>query len=231
MQAPRLRVGVFSDSSNFLTLGEDLASVGHQVRFLDAPREINDYELIVIDVKGVETCVEELSAFVRQGQMFLLASMVHSITVLDPLEIAGGIVMSAYPLGHDRWVASSVDELGETIVGLLVGELGGSVIEVDESQRQQLAAALTYAGFMNTLRNDAMYFLDEFLGDIEVATDIVNDAKGNYHALLDLEALTAQYDAISNPGRKRLFRDLARRKAEISRAQDVELWAIQKEDR
>ncbi len=230
MQAPRLRVGLFYDGSSSVDIGEKLDAVGHHITVLHEPEEIRDFELIVIESEKVEAFVEKLSAFARRGQMFLHTSLTHGITVMDSLETAGGIVMSAYPLGRDRWVASAVDELGETIVGLLVGEMGGSVVDVPDAKREQLAAALTYAGFMSVLRRDAENFLDEFLGDIEVASDIVDDATRDYHGLPSLDKLRAQYDSISSPGRQRLFRDLARRKAEMSRAQDIELWAIQKED-
>lgn len=81
------------------------------------------------------------------------------------------------------------------------------------------------------MQRDASYFLDEFLGDPDVTSDIVMDSAQQFQALPSLDEVIAQYDSINNPGRQRLFRDLARRQAEISRAQDIELWAIQKEDR
>ncbi len=231
MQAPRLRVGIFDDGSSTVNMAEKLDSVGHYVTVLHAPEDIRDFELVVIDALGVEGYVEKLSAFARRGQMFLHTSLTHGITVMDPLETSGGIVMSAHPIGQDRWVASALDELGETIVGLLVGELGGSVIDIADDKRALLAAALTYAGFLSTLQRDASYFLDEFLGDPVVTSDIVMDSAQQFQALPSLDEVIAQYDSINNPSRQRLFRDLARRQAEISRAQDIELWAIQKEDR
>lgn len=230
MQAPRLRVGIFDDGSSTVNMAEKLDSVGHYVTVLHAPEDIRDFELVVIDAHGVEGYVEKLSAFARRGQMFLHTSLTHGITVMDPLETSGGIVMSAHPIGQDRWVASALDELGETIVGLLVGS---SVARLSRSPMTsaQLAAALTYAGFLSTLQRDASYFLDEFLGDPDVTSDIVMDSAQQFQALPSLDEVIAQYDSINNPGRQRLFRDLARRQAEISRAQDIELWAIQKEDR
>ncbi|ALC06783.1 hypothetical protein CDES_12165 [Corynebacterium deserti GIMN1.010] len=234
MQAPRLRIGIVTGqggASTGLSIADALEAVGHHVQRVEEYREITEFELIVIDAPDVASIATELSAFSRRGQMFLHTSLVHDITVMDPLETSGAIVMSAHPIGQDRWVASAVDELGETIVGLLVGEMGGTIIDVPDARRAQLAAALTYAGFMATLQRDAMYFLDELLGDIAISSDIVDAAAHDFQPLPELSAITAQYDAIDHPGRQRLFRDLARRQAEISRAQDIELWAIQKEDR
>ncbi|MFP7366224.1 hypothetical protein SFC07_10720 [Corynebacterium callunae] len=232
MRAPRLNIGTIADGQDRVRMGELLATAGHHVAPVSEFSEISNFELVIISVSDdhLEGVVEKLSLFARSGQMFLHTSLAHSIQIMDPLETAGGIVMAAYPLGEDRWVASALDELGETIVGLLVGELGGSIIDVPEPKRMQLAAALTYVGFINTVRNDAINYLSEFLDDYDTADDLVTSTFGGLQRLPDLNTLSRQYDSIDNLGRRRLFRDLARRQAEISRAQDIELWAIQKED-
>lgn len=121
MQAPRLRVGIFDDGSSTVNMAEKLDSVGHYVTVLHAPEDIRDFELVVIDAHGVEGYVEKLSAFARRGQMFLHTSLTHGITVMDPLETSGGIVMSAHPIGQDRWVASALDELGRPSWGFWWG--------------------------------------------------------------------------------------------------------------
>lgn len=232
MRAPRLNIALIADGQDRVRMGELLAGVGHHVAPVSEFSEINNFELIVISVSDdhLAGVVEKLSLFARSGQMFLHTSLAHGIQIMDPLETEGAIVMAAHPLGEDRWVATALDELGETIVGLLVGELGGSIVEIPESKRMQLAAALTYVGFINTLRTDATNYLDEFLQDYDTAADLVSSAFGGLQQLPQFGELSQQYDSIDNLGRRRLFRDLARRQAEISRAQDIELWAIQKED-
>ena len=233
MRAPRLRVGVLADGENLVDLTRELSAADHTVHAVTAAADIRDYELVVIAVAddSLADIIVQLATYARRGQMFLHTSLMHGIQIMDPLETEGAIVMCAYPLGEDRWVAASTDELGETIVGLLVGELGGSVIEVDDAQRVELAAAVTYMGYVRTLTQDAVRFLDTFLGDIETSTDSVEAATGRFVPVPRLDSLIRQYESVADPGRQRLFRDLARRQAEISRAQDIELWAIQKEDR
>lgn len=233
MQAPRLRVGVLIDGDNPVQLFDELQQAGHDVTPVRDPALIGDVELVVIAVADsrLADTVEQLARHSHRGQMFVHTSLVHGIQVMDPLETEGAIVMAAFPLGEDRWVACATDELGETVVGLLVGEMGGSIVEIADSQRQQLAAALSYAGFIRTAYQDAVRFLDSFLSDIDVCDGIVNRSLKRSASIPSLAALTAQYESIEEPGRKRLFRDLARRQAEVMGTQDIELWAIQEEDR
>lgn len=231
MQAPRLRVGIYADGDAPVDLTALMRMVGHTVSTISEPTEIREAELVVISVADdvLAATVELLATFARRGQMFLHTSLRHGIQIMDPLETSGAIVMAAHPIGADRWVTASPDELGETIVGLLVGEFGGSVLEVGDEHRGGLAAALSYSRFADTLRSDATGHLNEFLHDIEVAGDIVKEAGAE--PLPDLGSLRWQYESVEDPGRRRLFRDLARRQAEITGRQDVELWAIQQEDR
>lgn len=233
MRAPRLNIGVLADGENQVDLYRELSAAEHTVDTVMTPENIRDFELIIIAVGDdrLEETVERLATFARRGQMFLHTSLMHGIQIMDPLETEGAIVMAAHPLGDDRWVVASTDELGETIVGLLVGELGGSIIQIDDSQRKQLSAAVTYAGYLRTLTQDAVHFLDTFVHDVEAAEHIVRGAADRFIAEPKLDSLMMQHASIEDPGRQRLFRDLARRAAEISRAQDIELWAIQKEDR
>lgn len=230
MRAPRLRIGVLADGRN--PVPRELEATGHTVEDVTDASEIHDFELVIIAVadEHLEESIHRLATFARRGQMFLHTSLMHGIQIMDPLETSGAIVMCAHPLGEDRWVAASTDELGETIVGLLVGELGGSIIQVDDSQRVQLAAAVTYTGYVRTLVRDAREFLDTFVQDMQVSADIVEGAVDRFVPVPGLDSLIEQYESVEDPGRQRLFRDLARRQAEVSRAQDIELWAIQKED-
>lgn len=233
MRAPRLNIGVLADGENRVDLYRELAAAEHTVDTVMTPENIRDFELVIIAVEDnrLPDTIARLAGHARRGQMFLHTSLMHGIQVMDPLETAGAIVMAAHPLGEDRWVAASTDELGETIVGLLVGELGGAVIQIDDSQRRQLSAAVTYAGYLRTLTQDAVRFLDTFVADPDASEQIVRGAAERFTAEPKLDSLMVQHGSIEDPGRQRLFRDLARRAAEISRAQDIELWAIQKEDR
>lgn len=231
MRAPRLNIGIFADGDNPIDFFDEMAKVGHNIRLIDDVTEINSCELIIISVaedRLAET-VLYLSGFARRDQMFLHTCLVHGLEIMDPLELAGCVVMAASPISSHRWVTGAVDELGETIVGLLAGELGASILSIEDSQRGAFAAALDYARFLGTLAQDARNVLDAFLNDVDLTQHIIDDSIFYSEPLPPLNNVIARYEAIEDPGVKRLFKDLARRQAEISRAQDIELWAIQKE--
>lgn len=230
MRAPRLNAGIFADDTEPLDLGPRLREIGHSVTYFTDVEDAAQFELVVISVADtrLEDVVEGMSARARSGQIFLHTSLGHGAQVFDSLEPSGAIVCAAHPLTDNLWVVGAVDELGETIVDLLVGELGGQALAVPDTQRLRLAAAMTYRNFEATLRNDAFLLLSEALGNEERALDIIGGF-GDEHPLGPVRGpagIAAQHRAIEDPGTARVFRDLARRAAEQTGAHDVELWAM-----
>lgn len=234
MRAPRMTVGVFIDETSRSTFASDLADVGHTVTELIDPADAADYELIVLSVaeSALPELVDVLSARARRGQIYIHTALGYDVQVLDPLETSGAIVGAAYELSRQHWVTDAVDELGETIVGLLIGELGGTGIQLRPTQRTRLAAALTYLGFARTVKADATSLLFEATGSTAIVEDLA--AEPQHHGLATIDGpsgLEAQYGALEDPGVRRAFRELVRRSAEQTRADDAELWAIQQEGR
>lgn len=233
MQAPRLRVGVLGQDPGGDRLIRGLAEVGHTVEHLGGPEETTGYELVVLAVPSGELpdLIGQLAARARRGQIYLHTCLSLGVQVFDPLETSGAIVIAAHPLSPGFWVVGAVDELGETIVELLVGELGGTALTVPDTQRTRLAAGMAYAGFIETVRQDAFTLLSEALGNTERAREIVGEP-GEPRRLDGVAApggVADQQKSIEDPGLARSFRELARRTAELTRLDDVELWAIQEE--
>lgn len=230
MRAPRLAVGIFADETDDVGLGSRLSSVGHQITHFDDVADAGDFELVVISVSDdrLEDVIEAMSARARTGQIFLHTSAGHGVQIFDPLETTGAMVCAAHPLTEQLWAVGAVDELGETIVELLVGELGGQALLVPDTQRLRLAAALTQLGFVATVRNDAFTLLSEAIGNEEKALDIVGGLAGEraLGTVPGAAGMAAQAGAIEDPGLARAFKQLARRAAEQTGAHDVELWAM-----
>lgn len=230
MIAPRLAAGIFTDDTEQVDLGPRLASVGHSVAYFTDVEDAARYELVVISVADarLEDAVEAMSARARTGQIFLHTSAGHGTQVFDSLETSGAIVCAAHPLTDDLWAVGAVDELGETIVELLVGEFGGRALLVPDTQRLRLAAALTYRSFEATVRNDAFVLLSEAIGNEERALEIIGGFGDErpLGAVRGPAGIAAQQGAIEDPGTARAFRELARRAAEQTGAHDVELWAM-----
>lgn len=234
MRAPRLTVGAFIDETDDTKFAESLHGVGHDVTSLNDPEEAADYELIVLSVRETDLpdLVRQLAPQARRGQIYLHTCLGYGVQVLDDVETHGAVVAAAHPLTPEFWVTAATDELGETIVELLVGELGGDARAVPDTQRARLAAARTHLSFVETVRRDATTMLAEALGNIEVARDVVDAGERRHGLLADVDGpggVDAQHAGIEDPGLARVFRELVRRTAQHKSAHDAELWAIQKE--
>lgn len=230
MRGPRLKVGVLADEHDEIDLGLMLAGVGHDVSWIHHAAEARDFQLVVLSVieEDLPDLVAELAAEARRGQIYLHTSLGHGVQVFDPLEPTGALVTAAHPLTEKLWAVAAVDELGETVVELLVGELGAEALHVPETQRSRLAAGMSYLGFLETIRTDAFSLLSEALGNEEKTLGITGEL-GQGRILHGVESVERELAAIADPGRARSYRDLMRRTAELSGLQDIELWAIQEE--
>ncbi|NLF91407.1 MAG: hypothetical protein GX570_08710 [Corynebacterium marinum] len=232
MQAPRMRVGVYGDS-RLSPLPDQLAQVGHDVSYLDYdpdPPSVEDLDMVILEVREplLEAAVERLADRARRGQIFVHTSLAHGVQIMDPLEVTGAVVIALGPLSPRRWAVTTVDEVGETIADLIIGEMGASALHFTDADRLRLGAAVTYLQVVHTLRQDAVRLLSDVLGDAQEAADVA-DASGTLRRLPDVASLRAQWAAIDNPGQARAFRQASRRVAETQHNQDAELWAIQEE--
>ncbi|RNE49880.1 hypothetical protein [Corynebacterium alimapuense] len=234
MRAPRMRVGVIGDQLDEDLPGQ-LRALGHEVSVSEGATlaDSEHFDLIVIEAgeQSLPDLVDDLVPTVRRGQIYLHTCLAHGVQILDPLETSGAVVIAAARLGAQRWAVTTVDELGQTIAELLIGELGGSVVEIRDNQRLQLAASMTYLSSAAALRDDAHKLLDAAIGGIADSAEIARSAQGE-RRLPDIggpAGLAAQWRSIQEPGRARAFRQALRRAAEITQADDVELWAIQEE--
>lgn len=230
MRGPRLTVGVLADEDDELDLGRLLSLAGHQVSWLHSADEASDYELVVLSVRDddLRDLIEELAPAARRGQMFLHTTLGQGVQIFDPLEPTGALVLAAHPLHGDLWAIGAADELGETVIELLIAELGGQALLVAETQRARLAAAMSYVGFLETVRNDAFTLLSEAIGNEDRALAITGELS-DCRALPSVDGVIREQAAIADPGRSRAYRELARRTAELQGLQDIELWAIQEE--
>lgn len=231
MTPPRMTVGYLADSTDHTGLGTALTALGHAVSVLDDPADAADYELVVLAVADnrLADLAETLSVRARRGQIYLHTAIGHGVQVLDPLEAAGAVVGALTPLSAEYWVSDALDELGHTVLELLVAEIGVRTVIVPDTQRRRLVAGLTYARFARAIADDARVLLTEALGEPEIAKDVVfGDPLEHY--LPSLDDLVHQHDALTDPGMARAFRDLARRMAEQTNAHDIELWAMGKDE-
>lgn len=230
MRGPRLKVGVLADADDEIDLGRLLSVAGHEVSWLHSADEARDFELVVLSVRDddLRDLIEELAPAARRGQMYLHTSLGHGVQIFDPLEPTGALVLAAHPLHDELWAVGAADELGETVIELLIAEVGGQSLLVAETQRARLAAAMTYVGFLETVRNDAFTLLSEAIGNENRALSITGELS-DCCTLPSVDGVMREQAAISDPGRSRSYRELARRTAELQGLQDIELWAIQEE--
>lgn len=231
MSAPRLNIGVIGD--HFLADG--LESTGHTVTRNADPAEISLYDLVVIDFDDHDSAaalVEKIADHARHGQMFIHTSLDHGVQVLDPIEVTGAIVLAAHHIGDNNWITAATDELGETIIELLVGEFGGTSIPVSDDQRIAIRTALEYRDLAVEAELDARAMLVDTLDRPELADDLIPAPPRTQHARehVDAQDYDRMHRTIEDSGRAHIFASLVRRRAELQHDQDLELWAISQLD-
>lgn len=208
-----------------------LESAGHTVTRGIEPSEVGLFDLVVIEVgENLGDVVDEIAPHARHGQMYIHTWLNAGVQVLDPIEVTGAIVLAAHDIGDNNWITAATDELGETIIELLVGEFGGTSIPVSDTQRLRIRTALEYRDLAVQMKNDARAMLVETLGNPELAEDMIPSDL----SFRDSGATTDDYDrmhrTIDDSGRAHMFASLVRRRAELRDNQDLELWAISKLD-
>lgn len=227
---PRLVVGaIFGETP----LAVKLEHAGHAVITIDVnedPGAITHVDLVLIDGEGdaVRWGVEKLHAYARPRQMFLHTALDAGTQLLDDVETTHAIVMCAHNLFGEVWVSSAADELGETVVGLLIAEIGGVNLPINDADRPAIAAAQRLRALENVVRFDAYDLLRATVPGVEVFSDELLSAPPSALQSVNTVELDRIAEGISDRGVLRLFVDLQRRQGEQTLSTDVELWAFEK---
>ena len=227
MTQPRLTIGVLGDKETV----ELFERGGHTVRPINGDGDHLDVDMIVLDVPGVplEVMVDRWLGEVRRGQLVLHTSLEYGVQVLDPLEVQGAIVMAAHRVWKDFWVASAADEIGESVLSLLIPEMGGNLTMIEDSQRPAIMAGKRMLKLVDVARQDAFSLLAQALPAVELEVDEYWTLPGEGQNLqVNVPQLEQMYQTIEDPGVGRLFVELVRREASRSSAAAVELWAMEK---
>lgn len=227
MTQPRLTIGVLGDKETV----ELFERGGHTVRPINGDGDHLDVDMIVLDVPGIplEIMVDRWLDEVRRGQLVLHTSLEYGVQVLDPLEVQGAIVMAAHRVWKDFWVASAADEVGESVLSLLIPEMGGNLTMIEDSQRPAIMAGKRMLKLVDVARQDAFSLLAQALPAVELEFDEYWTLPGEGQNLqVNVPQLEQMYQTIEDPGVGRLFVELVRREASRSSAAAVELWAMEK---
>lgn len=227
MTQPRLTVGVLGDQETV----ELFELAGHTARQINGDGGHLDVDMIVLDVPGVplEVMVDRWLSEVRRGQLVMHTSLEYGVQVLDPLEVQGAIVMAAHRVWKDFWVASAADEVGESVLSLLIPEMGGNLTMIEDAQRPVIMAGKRMLDLVDEARLDAFELLTQAVPAIGLELDEYWTLPGEGQNLqVDVPHLEQMYHTIEDPSIGRLFVELERRQAARRGSSSVELWAMGK---
>lgn len=194
------------------------------------PGAVAHVDLVLLDGPSadIRTACEILADHARPRQMFLHTALDEGQQLLDDVEVAQAITMCAHNIFDNVWVTSAADELGETVVGLLIAEIGGVSLRIDDASRPLIAAAQELRAMESVVRDDVLELLTQAVPGFEsVAQQFLAapPAQRGAHTPAELERLVR---ALPDAGTRRLFVDLVRRRGEVDGDTDTELWAIHK---
>lgn len=215
---PRLHIGaVFGPTP----LAVELERAGHLVRPLNPhdAASIDDADLVLLDADeaAVVRAADALKDHARDKQMFLHTALGAGAQLLDDVETTGAIVMCAANLFGNVWVTSAADEVGETIVGLIVTEIGGTNIPIVDTQRPALVAAQRLRALESVLRGDAADILRQALPTFDVFEAEYMAAPSGTAGPIAVEELEWVVSAVEDERVQALIRDVERRRAEQER--------------
>lgn len=213
---PKLRVGVIGSDSLLI---EQFERAGHRVREipLDDLARCVEVDLVVFDDVGPQALPElvaQVAPFARPKQMFLHTELDVGVQVFDEVEVRQSLVLAAHNLFANVWVTSAADEFGEALVNVLIGDIGGHAVTIDDAVRPKLCAARRLRSFEHKVREDAFRLVraacpEMFLYTIEFLS-LDSPMVRNYTAEQYRRDLAA-IDEYGDAQLKRLFLDLARR--------------------
>ena len=227
---PRLLVGAVFGAT---PLAERFERAGHTVRPLDIhddPGAVAHVDLVLLDGPSadIRTACERVADHARPRQMFLHTALEEGQQLLDDVETSHAITMCAHNIFDNVWVTSAADELGETVVGLLVAEIGGVSLRIPDQARPVIAAAQELRAMEAVVRDDALELLTQAVPGFDAVAPQFLQAPAGPRTTRSPARLEQLVQAVPDPGAKRLFVDLVRRRGEVDGDTDTELWAIHK---
>lgn len=248
MMPPRLVVGevsllhpgtaTISTDNHLATLLERAGHTVHAIDPDDDPGAIQQVDLVLLDAPAdpsgdaIAHAAELLAPYARPQQLVLHTNLLYGPQALDELETAHAIAMCAHNLFGNAWVTSAADELGETLVSILITEVGGTAIPINDADRPTIAAAQRLRALESVARLDAFDLLQRTIPAMEVlGPDFLAAPSAAAASTTPPQLNPPQLDrlaaAIDDPGARRLFVDLERRRAEQLHETDTELWAYE----
>lgn len=226
MRAPRMRVAVVGDSTYGRVLANGMAEAGHSVSGLTDFDQALEYDALILAVADnlLARVVEQLRGRIRSGQIVIHTCLAQGVQALDDVETQGAVVAAMAPVTAERWALTAFDELGQTVAGLILGELGLTAVDKTDSERGPLAAYAAYTAMTSLIADYATYQLDHF---IDVPETIIPPAPSD----IDAAEVIFAYQFITEPGLRRAYVDAARRCGELADIDQLEIWALQEETR
>ena len=113
-------------------------------------------------------------------------------------------------------------------VGLLVAEIGGVSLRIDDASRPLIAAAQELRAMESVVRDDVLELLTQAVPGFDAVAPQFLQALAGPRTTRSPARLEQLVQAVPDPGAKRLFVDLVRRRGEVDGDTDTELWAIHK---
>ena len=220
MRPPRMRVALFGRSSAGINLAGEMARAGHEIVEISNPAELSSFEALIIAVGDarLDAAVELLEPHVHRGLIAVHTCLSRGVQVLDPLETRGCVVAALAPIVSGRWAATTLDELGETIVELIAGEFHADVLALSDAERAPFAARVYYADMLHRLQVPAAREA-EFFAPTEEWPPVGSD--------FDSQEVIAAYRGATDPGLRRSYVEVARRLGEVDGREELEMWALQ----
>lgn len=213
-----MRVAVWGNSRAGLNFARRLEWAGHTVEQIEDPAQLGRFDALILAVTAgeLEKAVEDAAKHVRPRQIVIHTSLLAGVEALDELETRGCVTIAAAPLG-DSYAVGTLDEVSETVIGLLLSEIHQTSETVSEAQRAERAARLYYAEMLGVLCAWA-----------SVEAKIIENFMGSDFEL-DADDIIAAYPAAVELGMARNYRDVARMVGEQEKIEELELWAVRKE--
>lgn len=227
MPAPRLHVGYMGKTD----LADELARVGHRTTPITGGESLEPFDLIVIEQVwwAIPVLAEGMSQRIRKGQMVLHTAVEVGVQALDPFEVNGAIVMAAHRVWKNYWVTSAADDVGESVVNLLISEIGGNVTLIEDRQRPAIKAAERMRALSYEVSMDAYNILRRNIRAIEPdAVEFWGPEDEPMADTIDVDELESIYGAIESTDIATLYAALERRYASRNKLADQELWALGK---
>lgn len=223
-----MRVALLGLTPGGMGLAQLMECAGHTVEELEDPQQLDGYQALILGVgeQQLERSISAVEPHVHDRLIVIHTCLSRGVQVLDPLETRGCVVIAAAPTGFapngaETWLVSTLDELGETIAELILGENQATAVMLADAARPAHAARIYYAAML--LRLSVIAVRETGLDE--------DPAVPFPHLWGDSADIIAAFRGIEEPGLRRAYRDVARRVGEVFQMHDLELWALQEENR